>query len=194
MEGFDEKKARQIVDNMSAADKAEYRKMGYEVASKAVLSCLISALKEKRPLLADRIAKLSHNRSNAVSIAFMRNDLIDQDGKSVPEEYKLCSCLVEADSEYRTNLVIPKSFNKMDELKEQFTLLKLIAVTFWEDFKVNNSDVYAQITKVYGNIDLEEIVNNQTTLRFSNDELNNHRVSIFCYYTNEKNEILHKRC
>jgi hypothetical protein len=182
MEGYDDSKARDIASKLSDADKLEYRKMGYETASKAVLHSLVNALKESKPLLAERLEKLAFNRAKSIAIDF----------NCEGSDYKLCSCLAAVDAAYRTTLNVPESFDKMNTLLEYFTLLKLIATTYWEEFKIQNKDIYQQIEKVFGKLDLEEIVGNQTTLRFSSDALDNHRVSIFCYFMDSEGNALRR--
>jgi hypothetical protein len=57
---------------------------------------------------------------------------------------------------------------------------------------VQNKDIYQQIKGVFGELDLEEVVGNQTTLRFSSDKLDNYRVSIFCYFMDSEGNALRK--
>jgi hypothetical protein len=182
MEGYDDKKAKDIASKLSEADKLEYVKMGYETASKAVLYSLVNALRQTKPLLAERLEKLAFNRANSLAVEFSCEG----------SDYKLCSCLAAVDATYKTTLNIPESFDKMNTLLEYFTLLKLIATTYWESFKVQNKDIYQQIKKVFGELDLEEVVGNQTTLRFSSDKLDNYRVSIFCYFMDSEGNALRK--
>jgi hypothetical protein len=183
MDNYDEKTATKLAQEMSDDDKREYKKMGRNTASKAVIGSIARLLRKfGKDIFADNLMKESHKASQSLSIEF------DSDGKG----FKFCSCLAPVDETYRTTIDIPTGFDKLNDVVEHITLLKLIAITYLESFKVEHAKLYKRIKKVIGrDLEFAEVEDNNSTLQFVG--FDDYRVSVFCYFTDMNNVALIKR-
>jgi hypothetical protein len=180
---YNPEEANKIAASLTDEKKEEYRKMGFEVASKSVLANLAKILNyKKRTDLAKKVLKLSYDRCNSISIEF----------NYANQNYKICSCIAPVDANYRTEVELPADFEYFKDLLDQFVLLKLITVTYWEHFKHKNPNLYSKIKEVLGELTFEEIEGVPNSLRYS-AELDWYRVGIFCFIKDENDQVLVKK-
>jgi hypothetical protein len=180
---YDENKATEIANAMTPEQKEEYKRMSREIASKSVLANLAKILNtKKRTDLSKKILKLSHDRCNSISIEFAY----------AGQQYKICSCIAPVDAKYKTEVELPADFEYTNDLMDQFTLLKVISVTYWEHFKATQPKLYGEIKKVLGDLSFEEIEGCPNSLRYS-ETLDDYRVGIFTYITDIDGTVLRKK-
>lgn len=178
---FDPEKANQIAASIPDEQKEEYRKMGFQIASKSVLANLAKMLNvAKRQDLAKKVLRLSYERCNSISIEFTY----------AGATMKICSCIAPVDAKYRTEVELPSDFEFFRDLLDQFTLIKLITVTYWEHFKTTNVKLYAKIKSILGDLTFEEIEGCPNSLRYAGYD--DYRVGIFTYLTDDKGRVLKK--
>lgn len=162
------------------SEREEIKTMASNAASKTVLHIIAKALIAKNCQgVADRVAAFAFTHCSSVSISF------EYEGGT----WKVCSSLTPTSADYKNDIALPPSFTKFGELIEQFNLLKLVAVTYWEHFKTEHADLYKEIKAILGDLDIVEVTDNLTVMRFEN-ALDADRIGIFSYIVDPTGKVL----
>jgi hypothetical protein len=152
----------------------------YQAASKPILTIIADALEEKDCKgIADRVRSLAFEATASAAIPFEYNG----------ETYKVCTALAPVSIDYKHEIMLPPSFTHYNELLSNFDVLKVTAVTYWESFKHEHKELYDEIKEVLGVLDIVEMTNIKTMMRFEN-AIEAKRIGLFSYIINPQNQVL----
>lgn len=166
-------------------------KMGKKMASKAVLSMLISVIEEgpARGLDSGECKKLTtliRERMPFDYCGFLQCEFAEID-------YKLNISLTLAERGYCAEISVPDA-KYANDLYRQYNFLKSIAAAYWQQFTEDYKALYKRICEYRSDVNFSELVvdkDSPTTLYF--DPGSKMRVGIFPYYVNAQGKPLRKK-
>ena len=166
-------------------------KMGEQMASKAVLTMLISVIEEGPTKGFDKkecseLVRLVKQRMKYEYSGYMQCEFDEID-------FKLNISLTIADRVYQADISIPDARYAKD-LYDKYNFLKRIAVAFWAQFVEENNALFKRICAYRKDVNFAELVVDQkspTTLYFDPDSKK--RVGILPYYVDAQGRPLLKK-
>lgn len=166
-------------------------KMGKVMASKAVLSMLISVIEEGPgrgydSAECEKLVKLVRQRMSYDYSGFVQCEFAETD-------FKLNISLTLAERGYQAEISVPDAKYASD-LYRQYNFLKSIAVAYWQQFVEDHSALYKRICQYRSDVNFSELTVDEaspTTLYF--DPKSKMRVGLLPYYTDASGRPLRKK-
>jgi hypothetical protein len=166
-------------------------KTGKIMASKAVLSMLISVIEEGKEkgfdsAECDKLVKLIRGRMPYDYCGFVQCEFEETD-------FKLNISLTLAERGYKAEISVPDAKYAQD-LYSQYNFLKGVAVAYWQQFVEDYNALYKRICAYRKDVDFSVLTidaASPTTLFF--DPKSKMRVAVFPYYTNAQGQPLRKK-
>lgn len=174
------RRLEQIRENMTEEQAKECQNMAYEVASKAIFQAISNALAAANE---HQFARDILSNQHVVAIHIPIEHKFDN------TTYKLCTCLAQVDSSYQYDITVPPGFNKLQELTDNLKSIKLVAVSYWEHYKLAHQDEYERLQAILGPLTLEEVPDHPHVMRFS-AQLDKHRIAPFSFWKDNSGQIL----
>lgn len=182
---------RKTRENFSEEEINKFITMGKQLASKSVLSMLISVIEEGpakgldarecEKLVKKIKAKMPYNYCGFVQCSF----------DETPFLLNISLSLV--DAAYKTEVDIPDVRYTAD-LYQKYNFLKNTAVAYWRQFAEDNKELYDRICNYRADVDFGQLIidtKNPTSMYF--DPCSAKRIGIFCYYVDQNGTPFYKR-